>query len=198
LRSFHNRGKREKIFTTRQRVIRVTTDYSWSQISAVVPDRESIAVTVRGGDVSGARFEEPLIDHRVDTRRDLRVREGREFSFRIVGCAWNDARQLFCERFADLIGVSRNPNRGRVHTRTPAVLSYRSNDHVEILFPIVDTVFADEDLAITGAVNLDTRIVGPNARRRAVAKQQRAAAVSQDLARAAVIGRIKTKSFRRI
>ena len=65
-----------------------------------------------------------------------------------------------------------------------------------MLLPVVDAIFADDDFAVTWTMNLDTRIVGLDARRRAVAEEKRAAAVAQDLACASVISRIKAESFR--
>src|ERR1051326_8304315 len=98
----------------------------------------------------------------------------------------NNRGYSFGKRFADRIGMSRRPNCGCIYTRSTAVVGNRSDDHVEILFPIVDAIFADDHFAVTGSMNLDAWIVGPNGRGGTIAEEKRAAAVAQDLARACV------------
>ena len=63
--------------------------------------------------------------------------------------------------------------------------------------PIVDAVFANNDLAITWPMNLDARIVGPERRRRGVAEDHATAAVSQNLTGAGMVRWVKTKSLGR-
>src|ERR1700754_952068 len=152
---------------------------------------------MRSRDVACAGFEQTLIDHRVDAGSDLWICKRRELSVGIFSRAWNDARELFCECFANLVGMAWHPNRGCIHTRTPAVFSNRSDEHVEILFPVVDAILTNDYLAVTWTMNLNSRIVRPNGRGRTVAKQQRAAAVSQNLTRTCVIRRVETESLLR-
>src|SRR5690349_15687169 len=89
------------------------------------------------------------------------------------------------------------PHRGSIDAGTTAVVCDRSDYHVEILLPVVDAVFADDDLAVAGAVYLNARIVFPHAGGGRIAEQQRTTAASQNLSGAGMVGRVKTESFAR-
>src|ERR1043165_893381 len=133
-----------------------------------------------GGDVACAGFSQALIDNGVDACGDLRIDKRRKLRVLIVCGARNNRRQPLRERFGALVGRRGGPNWRGVDARAAAVIGNRRDHYIEILFPIVDTVFTDDDLAVTWTMNLNTRIVGPRARGRRIAKEQGTTATPQD------------------
>src|SRR6185503_15118859 len=121
---------------------------------------ESFAVAIRRGDVARAELSQTLLDDCVDACRYLRIDERCELRVFIISRTWDDLRQTFCECFGDLVGVRRCPDCRSVYARAAAVVGDRGVDDVEILFPVVNTIFADDDLAVAWAVYLNTWIVG--------------------------------------
>src|SRR5205085_5219601 len=143
------------------------------QIRTVVPVYETFAITIRGGDVTRAGLSQSLIDDCVDATGDLRIDKRRELGVLIVCGARDDLRKTFRQCFANVFDMRRGPDCRRIHARASAVVSDRSDHHVEILFPFVDAVFADDDLAVAWLMYFHSWIVLPNISGWCVARQER-------------------------
>ena len=162
---FHDARERKQKLFHREWMIRLAKKNCRQQVRTVVPVDESFAIAISGGDVTRARFGQALIDHRVDAIGDLRIDKRRELRVFVISGARNDLGQSFRQRLADLFDVCGRPDRRSIDTRTTAIVGDRSDHHVEILLPVVDAIFADDDLAVAWSVYLDARIVGPHAGR---------------------------------
>ena len=139
-----------------------------------------------------------LIDHLRDPRGDVWIDERRESArLRHRPRAAAILRQAFRQRFADLFGVSRYPDARSVDARAPAVVGDRSDHHIEILLPVVNAVFANDDLAVARTMNLNARIVAPETGRTERRRRSCRVRTAQDFAAAGVIGRIETERFAR-
>ena len=101
------------------------------------------------------------------------------------------------EGIGDFRAVFRHHHRRGIDATAPAVVGDGASHHINEFRPALDFIFADQNFAEARAVNLDGRIVGVLVRRVLVAENQRPSAGLQNLPRAFVVGRIKTKRFRR-
>src|SRR5688572_4797281 len=165
-------------------MVRLAANNRGQQVGTIVPTHEPFAVAMRSRHVACARFGQTLIDNRVDSLGDLWIHERCNLSAFIISGPRDDLGQPLCQGFSNFVCVFRHPHGGSVYTRTAAVVSDRRDDHVQIFLPLVETIFADDNLAVTWVMDLNPWIGSPRTGRRRVAKEQGTTAVPQNLTRA--------------
>src|SRR5687768_10782152 len=113
------------------------------------------SITVSISHLARSRFRQSLVNNLRNTRGHFRIREGRESCVIVVRRAGFDLGKAIGERFTDFLRVTRYPNSRSVDARASAVVGNRADHYVEILFPVIDTILTDDDLAVTRTMNLD-------------------------------------------
>ncbi len=108
-----------------------------------------------------------------------------------------DRAQLFGQGGGDLVRVPRGPDPGAVDAGAPAVQDNALDHHVEVLLPVVDHVVTDQDLAETGAVNLNPRVPRVLLDRGRATEDEAAVAAGHDSTTDVVPARIETDGLRR-
>src|SRR5687767_13356308 len=91
--------------------------------------------------------------------------------------------------------MARHHHGGSVHTTASAIISNRRHDDIQEFRPAINLVRADEDLAESGTVNLDGRIVRILRRGVLITKNQSPPATIEDRSRAFMVSRVKPESF---
>src|SRR5260370_24595518 len=74
---------------------------------------------------------------------------------RRLGRDWSEA---LGQGLRNLTGVTRRPHAGAVDAAAPAVEEYAVGHHVQVLFPMVDHIVAQQDFAETRSVDLHARV----------------------------------------
>src|SRR5262245_57323067 len=123
---------------------------------AIVPTHKPFALTIACGNVDSTRFRQTLIDDLRNSPGDIRISERREFSFGVIGRSRNNLRQPLSQCLTDLFRMTRSPYSGSVNTRAATVVEDGRDHYINVVFPPVNTVLPDHDLAVTWAMDLDS------------------------------------------
>ena len=143
------------------------------------------------------RAGEQAVDHGVHPQRHGGIGEEGDLGVGVIGGKGFDCREFFCDGVGDLAAVLRRPDGGGVDAAAPAIGGDAGDDQVDVFFPLVGGVVAEDHLAESGAVQFDARVFGPGLGGGGVAEEHGPVDNLQEGAGAAVVGGIEAKCLAR-
>src|SRR5215813_8005004 len=90
-----------------------------------------------------------------------------------------------------------DPDSRSVNTGAAAVVGNRTHHQIKKHLPIIDTIRANDDLAVTWTMHFNSRVVAPNACRAGVTKDHATLAAAENFASTGVIRWIEGESLTR-
>ena len=159
LRAADDRDEREHVFEVGgRRIGALAMDHGRAEPGRPVPPDEPRPAAQRGGHLAGAAPGDAVLDVPVDGPRNARDGKRRQRALRVVGRPRGDRRETLGERRRDVLRMAGGPYAGTGNAAPSAVLEHTVGQHLEVVFPVVHHVVAEQDLGETGSVDADGRV----------------------------------------
>ena len=159
LRALDHAREGEHVFLRDDLLLRrVGVDHHRAEVVAAILLHKAFAEFA--GEVSDAGLFEVLLDHVPDGGRDAGRGERGEFGVGVGGGLHFDGADFFGDGLGDFLGMARGPDAGGVDAAAAAVADHAFDHHVEVFFPLVDAVIAEQDFRPPWSVGLDLGVAG--------------------------------------
>lgn len=154
------------------------------------------AVAVLRGHIFGTGLVgEVGVDHTVDVVGHLGVGEAGEAGIFIIRRQGLHRAEALGDGIGDFLAVFRHNDGGGIDAGTAAVVADGADDDVNILLPIFDLVFTNDDLAPAGAVDLHAGVAFVHLGHGHIAKDEVATTEFHHFTAAFMVGGVKAKGL---